>query len=118
VFDRLPDVGPVLGKLDRNGTFLPYPKEKQPHATGYIGMRALAINDRKRPDGDDLLDHMPAFEFVYEYRSGTLIPGQLVPNGYFVPAVGEKIIRFADYIPGPKANRIYNLPGEFVPVKK
>lgn len=120
VFYRSPDgvTGPILGKLDRNGTFLAYPKEKQPHATGYIGLRAVAINDRKRPGGDDLLDQMPAAEFVYEYRSAILIPGQLVPNGYFVPAIGAKIIRFADYIPGPSANRIYNLPGEFVPLKK
>jgi hypothetical protein len=51
---------------------------------------------------------------VYEFRSGRLIPGDIDDDGNFIPTVGGKIIDFKDYRYGPKAPKIYNLPGKFV----
>jgi hypothetical protein len=55
---------------------------------------------------------------VYEFRSGRLIPGDLDKDGNFIPTVGGKIIEFKDYRYGPKAAKIYNLPGKFVRKEK
>ncbi|HEX4613102.1 MAG TPA: hypothetical protein VH092_33245 [Urbifossiella sp.] len=52
---------------------------------------------------------------AYEYRSGVLVPGELHPDGNFVPTVGGAIMRFDDYRYSPGATPIWNLPGTFVP---
>ncbi len=59
---------------------------------------------------------------VYEFRSGVLIPGTMNATGRFVPQVGGRIIRFADFVYTPRAPEIWNLPGYFrgnetIPVK-
>ncbi|OWK41792.1 hypothetical protein FRUB_03870 [Fimbriiglobus ruber] len=46
-----------------------------------------------------------------------LIPGEIRPLGQFVPEVGGKIIRFADYRYNPEAKPIWNLPGKFILAK-
>jgi hypothetical protein len=122
---RMPEWGVVRGKLDKEGTFIPdsLPAQKPSVLTGYPVYPALnlvAINDRRRHPNEigTPLDQAPQSEEVYEYRSGVLIPGQLLVGGYFRPHPGAKIIPFAEYVPGLGANRIYNLPGEFVPIKK
>ncbi len=50
---------------------------------------------------------------AYEYRSGRLILGTMMPDGRFVPDVGAKIIHFNDYRYAPSAIHIWNLPGYF-----
>lgn len=52
---------------------------------------------------------------AFEFRSGVLIPGEIQDDGRFVPEVGGKIIKFADYTYSLTAPRIWNLPGYFVP---
>jgi hypothetical protein len=118
--DGVPVHGVLRGKLDKEGTFIPAPPAEQlaPNLA-YPHTYCMAINDRGYPAAKDLpLSMAPNVEPVYEYRSGALIYGHLKEGGYFVPLIGSKVISFADYIPGPTAIRIYNLPGEFVPVKK
>jgi hypothetical protein len=124
---RTPEWGVVRGKLDTEGTFIPdsLPARKPSILTGGVSGHPTqyikAINDpRRHPSeiGKPMDEWALKAEFVYEYRSGVLIPGQLLMSGYFVPKVGEKLIPFAEYVPGPEARRIYNLPGEFVPIKK
>lgn len=56
-------------------------------------------------------------EKAYEYHSGILIPGEMYPDGTFLPQVGGKIIKFADYKLTAKSPPIWNLPGWFVPRK-
>src|SRR5437899_680499 len=51
VYQRTPNGIAVLGKLDGNGTFLPYEAGRQPHATTYNGMNTVAINDKKLYSG-------------------------------------------------------------------
>ncbi|HEY8505421.1 MAG TPA: hypothetical protein VIL46_12630 [Gemmataceae bacterium] len=43
-----------------------------------------------------------------------LVPGELQPDGRFVPEAGGTIIPFADYEYRPTAPPIWNLPGRFV----
>lgn len=47
---------------------------------------------------------------VYEYRSGRLVPGSFDEDGYFIPELGGTTIAFDQYVPGPTARPIYNLP--------
>jgi hypothetical protein len=56
-----------------------------------------------------------AREPVYEFRSGSLIPGFLDIEGNFVPEVNSEIMAFSKYKYSPTGRRIYNLPGSFVP---
>lgn len=64
----------------------------------------------------------PAYrnEYVYEFRSGKLIPGFLDPNCNFLPDPAQQIIDFKDYRYHATSQyhvtsqRIYNLPGKFV----
>ena len=37
-----------------------------------------------------------------------------MPNGDFVPEIGSKVTRFADFKYSPEAPRIWNLPGYFL----
>ena len=54
----------------------------------------------------------------FEYRSGILIPGQVIGQ-VFVPRSGTCISTFDDYLRGygPRSDPIYNLPGEVVPCR-
>jgi hypothetical protein len=116
----VPVHGVLRGKLDREGSFIPAPPAEQlaPNLA-YPHTYCMAINDRGYPAAKGMpLSEAPNVEAVYEYRSGLLIYGHLKEGGYFVPMVGSKIIPFADYVPGPGTVRIYNLPGEFTPLKK
>jgi hypothetical protein len=126
VYYHMPEWGVVRGKLNKEGAFIPdpLPAQKPSILAGPVPTlrQHVAINDRRHwyqtnPTTKDL-DDPPKVEFVYEYRSGVLIPGQLMEGGYFVPTAGGATIPFADYVPGPMARRIYNLPGEFVPLKR
>jgi hypothetical protein len=51
---------------------------------------------------------------VYELRSGVLVPGTFDKDGYFVPDVGGKIIKFSEYKYSPDGPKIWNLPGEYM----
>jgi hypothetical protein len=50
---------------------------------------------------------------VYEYRSGTLIPGFMDEQGSFVPLLDAKILSFKEYRYGLFSPPIWNLPGQF-----
>jgi hypothetical protein len=50
---------------------------------------------------------------VYEFRSGRLVLGKMMPDGNFVPEIGSAVTRFDDYRYGPGAVPIWNLPGYF-----
>ncbi|HEY1381903.1 MAG TPA: hypothetical protein VGF55_34200 [Gemmataceae bacterium] len=50
---------------------------------------------------------------VYEYRSGRLILGTMMPGSEFIPEAGSKIMRFEDYRYG-EDGWIWNLPGYFI----
>jgi hypothetical protein len=50
---------------------------------------------------------------AYEYRSGRLILGTMMPDGNFVPEVGSTVIDFKDFHYSPTATPIWNLPGYF-----
>lgn len=89
-----------IGKLDEAGNFVPDPRWcNVPGVASGVPLGEL-LNGPAGP--------------AYEYRSGRLIPGELDKKGYFIPEIGGKIISLEDYRPGPKAIRIYNLPGKFV----
>jgi hypothetical protein len=89
-----------IGKLDEAGNFIP-----DPH---WCNVPGIASGEPY----NQLLNGPPGP--AYEYRSGRLIPGELDQKGYFIPEIGGKIITLEDYRPGPKATRIYNLPGKFM----
>src|SRR5262245_56976282 len=103
------------GHLDKYGNFVR--DEKVPVGLS-TGSHPQAVNDPRRPQG--------GHEEVYEYRCGRLIKGRLgVRMGEgeyggteFLPEVGSTISEMKDYPLGEKALRIYNLPGEFVPVEE
>jgi hypothetical protein len=93
----------LLGKLDKDGDFvhehqfnkgdprnLPFPP---PRVINFPGLKPKK---------------------VYEFRSKILVPGELQPDGRFLPEVGGKVIPFKDYEYTPTAPRIWNLPGCFV----
>jgi hypothetical protein len=119
VYFRTP-VAVLKGRINREGTFIPDEAAAQtPRGTMYPSVYGLAVNDRFFPrDQHKPISNDPAAEPVYEYRSGYLILGDLMRDGYFVPKAKSTIIRFADYVPSPTAIRIYNLPGEFRQIKK
>jgi hypothetical protein len=99
---RLSRVGSfAIGKLDEAGNFIPDPRwaDINPHGGSHMPVTQL-LNGPPGP--------------AYEYRSGRLIPGEIDKKGNFVPELGGKIISLDDYRPGPKALRIYHLPGRFV----
>ena len=91
-----------IGKLDEKGNFLPERK--------WMNIDIGASRPAEAPSA--VLINSPKGQ-VYEYRSEQLIPGELDDGGNFIPAL-DRIISFKDYRPGPKAVRIYNLPGQFV----
>ncbi|HSQ58725.1 MAG TPA: hypothetical protein VLM40_23590 [Gemmata sp.] len=99
----------LVGKFDANGEFLQDMKLKKgqsysagipPH--GIINSSGHATLSRK----------------VYELRSGVLVPGEILPDGSFVPETGGKIIPFKDYNYSPTATPIWNLPGAFLTVEE
>jgi hypothetical protein len=96
-----------IGKLDASGNFVPDKrwfqlKKGQPLVSG---------------PATTLINGL-AQKGVYEFRSGRLIPGDIDDKGNFIPTVGGRIIDFKDYRYGPKAPKIYNLPGKFVKKEK
>ena len=93
----------LIGKLDKNGDFIQDKKYKK----GQGGSRpsSVLINSS---------GHASKSKKVYEFRSGALIPGEIQPDGQFVPQVGGKIIPFKDYNYSPTATPIWNLPGVFL----
>ena len=92
----------LLGKLDKNGDFVQeYNFGKgQPWNLGFL------------PTMINFPGLKPKKE--YEFRSGMLIPGEIQPDGRFVPESGGKIIPFKDYDYSPTATPIWNLPGVFI----
>jgi hypothetical protein len=50
---------------------------------------------------------------VYEFRSGRLVLGVMMPDGEFIPEVGSIVIRIDDYHEG-KDPMIWNVPGFFI----
>src|SRR4051812_21820442 len=73
-----------IGKLDRKGNFLPDPRMMNLRGGGSSGVPPFTMINSH----DD--------EPVYEFRSGRLIKGRIDKEGWFVPDVGEKVIRFED----------------------
>jgi hypothetical protein len=92
----------LLGKLDKNGDFvLEYNFRKgQPWNLGFVP--TIITFPGMKP------------KKAFEFRSGLLIPGELQPDGRFVPEAGDKIISFKDYEYSPTARPIWNLPGVFL----
>jgi hypothetical protein len=91
----------LIGRLDTDGNFL----QEWQFARQATGSRPAA----------DLIN-FPGLQprAVYEFRSGRLIKGQLMPNGNFVPEAGSKVMKFEDYRYSPDdAIYIWNLPGYF-----
>lgn len=96
----------LIGKLDKDGEF---------------------VHEYRAGRDEPLFGGLPGFVLLngggtksrkaFEFRHGTLTPGELRKDGAFVPEVGGKIIAFADYTYTPDAPRIWNLPGGFVPVE-
>ncbi len=91
-----------IGKLDAEGNFLP--DERWFNIRGGVS----------GPLPPYSVINPPSCKKVYEFRSGRLIPGQLVERGTFVPDLDGKIIALKDYRPSKDAPPIYNLPGQFV----
>ena len=91
----------VIGKLDLNGDFLDERK-------------IMAGRPWISAPPHSLLTGGAKPKKVYEFRSGMLIPGEVQPDGRFVPEAGGKIIRFKEYQYSPAAIPIWNLPGVFV----
>jgi hypothetical protein len=94
----------LVGKLDKNGDFVHEHKLKNGQPSTLLPVHWI-INS----SGDARKSRK-----VYEFRSGVLIPGEITPDGYFVPEVGGKIIPFKDYQYSPTATPIWNLPGVFL----
>ena len=95
----------LIGKLDTNGDFVHQLKLQagQPWSAGIPAHGIINSSGDARKA-----------KKVYEFRSGVLIPGEIQPDGRFVPEVGGKIIPFKDYEYSPTATPIWNLPGVFV----
>jgi len=96
----------LVGKLDKNGDFVHEHKLKKGQGTS-----------RGIPPFTLLNVTGPTPRKVYEFRSGVLVPGELRPEGNFVPEAGGKVVRFADYQYAPGATPVWNLPGVFEPEK-
>ena len=94
----------LVGKLDKNGDFIHEIKLKKGQGSTLLPAHGV-INSS---------GHATRSKKAYEFRSGMLIPGEIRPDGYFVPEAGGKIIPFKDYEYGPTALPIWNLPGLFV----
>lgn len=95
----------LIGKLDRDGEFVPEHRVRQGQPWTSAPAHGLLNGPRPEPTK------------AYEFRHGALVPGELRKDGAFVPEVGGKIIAFADYTYTPEAPPIWNLPGWFEPVK-
>jgi len=92
----------IDGHLDKNGDFLESQRYKRAglmstHGTG----------------GRILTHNLMVGKKAFEYRSGVLVPGTFGADYNFIPEVGGRIVRFADYEYSLLAPPIYNLPGYF-----
>jgi hypothetical protein len=92
----------LIGKLDANGDFIQEIKLKKGQPASSIPAHGILNFPGLKP------------KKVYEFRSGGLIPGEIRPDGSFVPEAGGKIIPFKDYQYSPTATPIWNLPGVFL----
>jgi hypothetical protein len=93
----------MVGKLDARGNFIQenrYPSHATPDALPCKPVRYAESTK------------------VYEFRSGRLIKGEMLPTGVFVPEGGSRVTSFSDYRFGPDALPIWNLPGYFKKVEK
>ncbi|HEY1378293.1 MAG TPA: hypothetical protein VGF55_15955 [Gemmataceae bacterium] len=90
-----------VGTLDARGNF---------HVQEKLPVSELNVPLRKRVKGPII--SFPEPQRVYEFRSGRLILGTMMPDGEFIPEAGSKVIKIEDYRylqdPG-----IWNLPGYF-----
>jgi hypothetical protein len=92
-----------IGTMDARGTF--HVREKM-HA---LKLSANTFsNDFRGP-----VTSFPEPVRVYEYRSGRLILGTMMPDGTFIPEVGSTVRAFDDYRYG-REPAIWNLPGYFI----
>lgn len=99
-----------IGRIDKHGTFTPYPEELERIAKERRG----AAPNPKKVFPNQLLISQYKNEAVYEYRFGALIPEVFDELNRPIPERGGTIIDFKDYVYSPTARRIYNLPGRFV----
>lgn len=94
----------LIGRLDQNGDFI--------HEYKFEGRPAMLNLGFPPPPVINRTGEKP--KKVYEFRSGVLVPGEIQPDGRFVPEAGGKIIPFKDYQYSPTATPIWNLPGAFL----
>ena len=88
----------MVGKLDARGNFIQenrYPSQDIPDGLGCTPVRYTESTK------------------VYEFRSGRLMKGEMLPTGVFVPEAGSRITAFSDYHYCRGALPIWNLPGYF-----
>ncbi|MBL8825225.1 MAG: hypothetical protein JNJ77_21740 [Planctomycetia bacterium] len=99
-----------VGTIDKNGTFVAdlMDVDKAIEASKKGTKRELKDIPR-------LVEAKQPNEKVYEFRSGVLIPMIIDAKGRLLPEIDGEIIESKDYQYSPKARRIYNLPGRFVP---
>jgi hypothetical protein len=91
----------MIGKLDSHGLFQPHELHKEVKRFGNQSVCLLNANQRR----------------VFELRSGILIPGWILEDGYFKPDHRSKMMKFKDYQYFPASAPIWNLPGTFKPSK-
>ncbi|WP_143393191.1 hypothetical protein [Fimbriiglobus ruber] len=92
----------LLGKLDKNGGF--QQKNCYPRGVSLSAAPLFVVINEQYPDNYD----------AYEFRSGVLVPGKILPEcGSFLPEIDGKIIEFQEYKHSKPPRPIWNLPGIF-----
>jgi len=99
-----------LGQLDRAGNFIPHRVNATDGDLAFSGYPYQYLNFPMSKNGSKLADGVGA----YEFRSGRLIPGKMMPDGNFIPDADGRIIRFEVYKHNPDGPQIWNLPGYFL----
>ncbi len=85
------------GRIDADGNFMPdFSRDGKPISGP--GWLLLGVKDG---------------QFLYEYRSGRLVPMVYQRERGVIPEIGGKIIDFKNYKYSPTSRHIYNLPGRF-----
>ena len=92
----------MVGKLDARGNFIQENRYGSDSVPEILGCTPVRCQESTK---------------VYEFRSGRLIKGEMLPTGVFVPEGGSKVTSFSDYRYGPGALPIWNLPGYFKKVE-
>jgi hypothetical protein len=93
----------MVGKLDARGNFIQEKRYRSDSVPEILGCTPVRYEESTK---------------VYEFRSGRLIKGGMLPTGVFVPEGGSKVTAFSDYRYGPGAMPIWNLPGYFKRAEK